>query len=102
PVVADSFALAICGAGGSPAYPGVRGFEPNVDLARRQAKQIPAAMDALKTRLPAKGSYVSESDYFEANWEEAFWGTNYDRLRAVKAAYDPDNLFRVHHGVIAG
>lgn len=102
PVVADSFALAICGAEGPPAYPGVRGFEPDVDLARRQAKQVRAAMDAFKTHVPAKGSYVSESDYFEANWEETFWGANYDRLRAVKIAYDPDNLFQVHHSVIAG
>lgn len=102
PVVTDSFALAICGAEGPPAYPGVQGFEPDVRLARRHAKQVRAAMDAIKAHVPAEGSYVSESDYFEANWQEAFWGANYDRLRAAKIAYDPDNLFQVHHGVGAG
>jgi FAD/FMN-containing dehydrogenase len=99
PAVVDSFALAICGAEGPPAYPGVAGFEPDVDLARAQRARLNAAMAALKGRVPARGSYVSESDYFEADWEQAFWGENRERLRRAKAAYDPDNLFRVHHGV---
>ncbi|MGV6874256.1 FAD-dependent oxidoreductase [Pseudochelatococcus sp. B33] len=101
PAVADSFALAICGAEGRPAYPGVPGFEPDVGLARRQAGRVRAAMEALKARVPAEGSYVAEADYFEADWQEAFWGGNHRRLQKAKAAYDPDNLFQVHHGVVA-
>lgn len=100
PVVIDSFALAICGAEGSPAYPGVRGFEPDVGNARRQAERVRSAMRALKARVPAKGSYVSEADYFEEDWEAAFWGSNHDRLQRAKKTYDPDNLFRIHHGVV--
>jgi hypothetical protein len=46
-----------------------------------------------------KGSYVSESNFFEANWQQSFWGSNYARLLAVKSHYDPDGLFFVHHGV---
>ena len=49
--------------------------------------------------MPAVGSYVSESDFFEKDWQQAFWGSNHARLRAVKEAYDPDGLFFVHHGV---
>jgi hypothetical protein len=45
------------------------------------------------------GSYVSESDFFDANWQRSFWGENYPRLQAVKRRYDPDGLFFVHHGV---
>lgn len=102
PIVTDSFALAICGAEGPPAYPGVRGFEPDVGLARGQAERLHAAMETFKAHVPARGSYVSESDYFEADWEQAFWGRNHGRLRAAKTAYDPDNLFQIHHGVAEG
>ena len=48
---------------------------------------------------PDAGSYVSESNYFNSSWQAAFWGSNYPRLREVKAKYDPDGLFFVHHGV---
>jgi hypothetical protein len=39
------------------------------------------------------GSYVSESDFFEKNWQQSFWGSNYKRLAAVKKKYDPEGLF---------
>jgi FAD/FMN-containing dehydrogenase len=42
---------------------------------------------------------VSESNYFQADWQRAFWGANYPRLQAVKRRYDPEGLFFVHHGV---
>jgi FAD/FMN-containing dehydrogenase len=42
---------------------------------------------------------MSESDFFDANWQRSFWGENYPRLQAVKRKYDPDGLFFVHHGV---
>lgn len=99
PAVADAFALAICGAHGPPAYPGVPGHEPDAVLARRRAQAIARAMDELRKRIPTTGSYVSESNFFEANWQAAFWGSNYPRLLAVKQQYDPEGLFFVHHGV---
>ena len=49
--------------------------------------------------VPSAGSYVAESDYFEADWRNAFWGASYARLLAVKDRYDPEGLFLVHHGV---
>jgi FAD/FMN-containing dehydrogenase len=101
PAVTDAFALAICGAQGPPAYPGVPGHEPDLLRARRQAERVSAAMNALKSRIVTSGSYLAESDYFERDWQQAFWGRNYARLQAVKRHYDPADLFSVHHGVTA-
>ena len=99
PAVLDAFALAISAAEEQPAYPGVPGHEPHPDAARRRRQAIALATAELRTQVPNVGSYVSESDFFEADWQHAFWGSNYARLAAVKASYDPDDLFVVHHGV---
>ncbi|WP_205602631.1 hypothetical protein [Chelativorans alearense] len=37
PAVLDAFALAISGAEGPPAHPGIPGHEPDIATARRQA-----------------------------------------------------------------
>jgi FAD/FMN-containing dehydrogenase len=99
PAVLDAFALAIVAAGGPPAYPGMPGGEPEAAAARANAEAVARAMSPLRALAPDSGAYVSESDYFERHWQRAFWGTNYARLRAIKAKYDPDGLFFVHHGV---
>jgi FAD/FMN-containing dehydrogenase len=99
PAVVDAFALAISGAGGQPAYPGVPDHEPDAAAARTQAEAVDKSMDAIRKLLPRVGSYVWETDYFQPHWQEAFWGENYARLLAVKAEYDPDGLFFLHHGV---
>jgi FAD/FMN-containing dehydrogenase len=31
---------------------------------------------------------------------ESAYGRNYERLRSVKAAYDPNNLFRVNRNIV--
>ena len=99
PAVLDAFALVISGAEEPPAYPGVPGHEPDRSAARRHAEAIDRAMTEIRSLLPAVGSYVSESDFFEPAWQQSFWGSNYARLLAVKDRYDPDGLFFVHHGV---
>jgi FAD/FMN-containing dehydrogenase len=99
PAVLDAFALAIIAGGESPAYAGMPGAGPDLPAARDAAGAIGKAMRALQKAAPDAGSYVSESDYFNADWQRAFWGSNYPRLAAVKRKYDPDGLFFVHHGV---
>jgi hypothetical protein len=99
PVAFDAFALLISGAQGRPAYPGISGREPDVATSRREAKAIGRAMREMRTRLGTGGSYLAESDFFETDWQAAFWGNNAKRLRVVTAKYDPDALFIVHHGV---
>src|SRR5206468_12856052 len=92
-------ALVICGSEGPPAYPGVAGHEPDPTTGRAHARAIGRAMDELRTLVPNAGSYVSESNYFEPDWQRSFWGSNYPRLLAVKERVDPEGLFFVHHGV---
>jgi FAD/FMN-containing dehydrogenase len=99
PQVLNAFALAFVVGAGPPAYPGMPGGAPDVVRARRDADRIGKAMDALLNVAPGAGAYVSESDYFQANWQSAFWGENYSKLATVKRRYDPDGLFFVHHGV---
>jgi FAD/FMN-containing dehydrogenase len=99
PAVVDAVALVISGAGGPPAYPDVPGHEPDIAAAQARAARVTAAMDEIRRVAPRAGSYVWETDYAQPHWQEAFWGDNYARLLAVKAKYDPDGLFFLHHGV---
>jgi FAD/FMN-containing dehydrogenase len=97
--VLDAFALAIIAGGGGPAYPGMPGAKVDEKEARRRAATIRRAMDALRKAAPDAGAYVSESDYFQQRWQDAYWGANYPKLLRVKRRYDPDGLFTVRHGV---
>jgi hypothetical protein len=99
PAALDAFALAITASSGPPAFPGVQGHEPDVDVARANAKKVTKAMDALRQVSGEPGAYVSESDFFDPQWQASYWGPKYSRLLAVKKQYDPDGLFFVHHGV---
>lgn len=99
PAVLDAFALLMMGSEEQPAYPGVAGHEPDAASARRHAAAIARAMAEVRRCVPAGGAYVSESNYFEADWARAFWGANAPRLAAVKARYDPQGLFFAHHGI---
>ncbi|MBS0360567.1 MAG: FAD-binding oxidoreductase [Proteobacteria bacterium] len=97
PDVLDAFALAIIAAASGPAYQGMP--LPDLKAAATARDRVHAAMTALRAAAPGAGSYVNETDYFEADWQRAFWGGNYGRLLRVKRRYDPQGLFTVHHGV---
>ena len=43
--------------------------------------------------LIGRGAYLNYADAELADWEDAYWGANYARLRQVKARYDPDRVF---------
>ncbi len=40
------------------------------------------------------GAYVNYCDLELPDWPDAYWGANLARLKQVKAAFDPDNVFR--------
>jgi len=99
PAVCEAFALVIIADGESPAYPGLVRTPPDLEAAHRNARNIDLAAAALRKVAPNAGSYLSESSFFNADWKREYWGANAERLAAVKAHYDPEGLFFVHHGV---
>jgi len=99
PDVLEAFALAIIADGEGPAYPGLPRAALDLEAAHRDARAIDHAAAELRRIAPEAGSYVSESNYFNASWQRAYWGDHYARLSAVKAKYDPEGLFYVYHGV---
>ena len=99
PAVCDAFALAIVADGQGPAYPRIPGHEPNAAKGRKAAENVHRCMNELRTVSAATGAYVSESNFFESDFQQAYWGANHQRLAAIKKKYDPDGLFFVHNGV---
>jgi len=98
PGVLDAFALALIGNAGGPVYPGCGG-QVDEDRARSGAMRVGRAYAALRDVAPDPATYVSECDYFQPQWQQAFWGPHYPRLLAAKRRYDPEGLFVIHHGV---
>jgi hypothetical protein len=83
---------------GAP-FPGVPGHEPDAENAALGARLVGQTMNVLRMPTPGAGSYVNETDYFEPDWQDRFWGPNHPRLLGINRRYDPQNVFRVHHGV---
>ena len=67
--------------------------------ARTDAQPSIAAAAELAQVAPQRGSYVSESNYFNPRLAARLLGRALCEAAAVKAKYDPDGLFFVHHGV---
>ncbi|KAG6856861.1 hypothetical protein H0H87_012678 [Tephrocybe sp. NHM501043] len=59
-------------------------------------KQLPILQ---KLAPPGAGAYSNEADGLEVDFQTTFYGPNYDKLSAIKAKYDPEDLFIVKSGV---
>ncbi|MGO9829130.1 MAG: FAD-binding protein [Myxococcaceae bacterium] len=99
PAVLDAFALAIIAGGAPHTSLGLPGHEPDLAAGHRVAAAVTAAANGLRTMVPHAGAYVSESNFFDDDWQTSFWGPHYPRLAQVKQKYDAAGLFIVHHGV---
>ncbi len=47
------------------------------------------------------GAYVNVPNAGMPEWESAYWGDNVERLRAIKAKYDPENVFAFEQSLSA-
>ncbi|MBQ0904182.1 FAD-binding oxidoreductase [Micromonospora sp. U21] len=45
------------------------------------------------------GAYVNVPNIGMAEWETAYWGRNFNRLRKIKAKYDPHNVFQYEQSI---
>ncbi|MEU7586726.1 FAD-binding oxidoreductase [Micromonospora sp. NPDC049230] len=77
---------------------GTRG-EPDSDDAVTPIAQAWIAEFSLALRPYVDGAYVNVPNIGMAEWEEAYWGRNFPRLRKIKAKYDPHNVFQYEQSI---
>jgi hypothetical protein len=82
PAVLGAFALVIVAGGGDPSFPGIAGHEPDITEARKDAENIDNAFKELTRILPNVDSYVSESNFFEKNWQSSYWGGELSEIKS--------------------
>jgi len=63
---------------------------------KQKVERMSALSDVYKAMRPfvSGGAYVNYPDMELNNWATAYWGDNLGRLKRIKMAYDPDNIFR--------
>ncbi|KAF4981966.1 hypothetical protein FZEAL_2312 [Fusarium zealandicum] len=56
-------------------------------------------MPQVEAVTPGSGTYMNEGDFNQLNWEETFYGENWNRLLSIKNKWDPKSLFYNLKGV---
>ncbi|KAJ0421421.1 hypothetical protein BJY00DRAFT_282242 [Aspergillus carlsbadensis] len=64
-----------------------------------QRKMTEEYVPRLSDLAPDSGAYLNEGDFRQPDFQAAFYGRNYEALCAVKARYDPYDLFYALTGV---
>src|SRR5690606_34948996 len=74
PAVLDAFALLIIASNAPLQYPGIAGREPDLKLARTRVRAVNRAIAEIYRLVPKAraGAYVSESNYFDKDWQRSY------------------------------
>ncbi|MFF4959523.1 FAD-binding oxidoreductase [Streptomyces sp. NPDC001222] len=78
---------------------GKRGTDPGVCDPLTSDAQAWIAEFSLALRPYVNGAYVNVPNIGMQEWETAYWGPNFDRLREIKTKYDPHNVFQYDQSV---
>lgn len=62
------------------------------DVSSQIAAAARAALDVIKAPLSVQAAYLNEADPDEPDWQNVFFGENYDKLLAIKQKWDPDTV----------
>jgi FAD/FMN-containing dehydrogenase len=82
------------GGGRSPRYMGFFiGLCPTPELLVAEREWVRSLWDALRPHMMGVGTYVNAFDEQDDHRVRVTYGPKYDRLAAIKAKYDPDNVF---------
>lgn len=74
--------------------------DPGVPEARREPGRSWLSRSwSCAHRFGSGGAYPNFPDPELPDWGQAYYGQDYRRLRQVKAAYDPGNMFRFHQSL---
>lgn len=83
----------------SEAYDSVPATGATIETQKASYRRFREYFQGIVDVSPDAGSYMNEADVGEPEWQKAFYGENYGRLRAIKERYDPWGLFWVVTGV---
>ncbi|KAF2706048.1 FAD-binding domain-containing protein [Pleomassaria siparia CBS 279.74] len=64
-----------------------------IDVRTQIQNTISAAIQPFKALTSGGGCYMNEGDWTEENWQQTFFGSNYEGLLRVKTRWDPTGLF---------
>ncbi|ROT43747.1 FAD binding domain-containing protein [Sodiomyces alkalinus F11] len=72
---------------------------PWEDMVAAQHRMTEEFMPLVEAVTPGSGAYMNEADFRQPDWQEAFFGANYERLLEVKKKWDPESRFYAFKGV---
>ncbi|MFF4560710.1 FAD-binding oxidoreductase [Streptomyces sp. NPDC001435] len=78
---------------------GKRGDQPGVCDPLTPQAQAWIAEFSQALRPYVNGAYVNVPNIGQQDWETAYWRDNFDRLRKIKAKYDPHNVFQYEQSI---
>jgi FAD/FMN-containing dehydrogenase len=65
-------------------------YEANIEAQRRITEVLGPRVESL---APGAGAYLNEADINQPNWQQTFYGSNYEKLLQIKKKYDPEDFF---------